>query len=173
MVDLAPTLDITCVSSRSYGYTKRDSNYRLPALYGRPRYRLRDSWASYVMTVEWEYTEEQYRQFRDFWYDAIEHGVLPFQMRLMLDDPQFYQGETEIYLVKATAGFSATLNTHGYWDVTLPIEIAGGFRTNIVECPTIYGGPIDALAPDDIYGGPIDALAGDVILPCAGVDPNG
>ena len=173
MVDLVPTFNIACVSSRAYGYTKRDAGRRLPTMKGRPRYRLRDAWASYVMTVEFDFTPAQYQEFQEFWYGDLNAGLGSFIIGLSLDDPDFYNDQAEQYVAHATGGFNSSYNSYGLWNVTMPIEIAGGFRTNIAACPIIYGGPIDALAPDTIYGGPIDALAGDVIVPCPGVDPNG
>lgn len=140
---------------------------------GRPRYRLKDTWASYVMTVHYLFTESQYQEFLNFWFNEIKGGLEPFTIHLMLDDENYYRANDEIYMTRATASFDSNSAPHNLWEVSFPIEIAAGFRTNLFDCPSIYGGPISAPAADDIYGGPITALAPDVIVPCPGVDPNG
>lgn len=172
MVDIiVPILDITCVNRSSYGYTKRESTYRLPAVKGRPRYRLRDSYASYTATVQFEYTPEQYGQFLDFWFNELEAGLGEFLLELMLDDADFYNSNFEVYRVHATAPYQAAYNGVNLWTVSIPIEIQSGFRSNIFDCPVIYGGPIQTPAPDFIYGGPVSSLAADVIVPCGGILP--
>lgn len=175
MIDdiLIPEWNIRCVSKLTYGYTKRDAGYRLPALKGRPRYRRKDSWASYIVTLQFDFTKEQYQEFQDFWYNDIEAGSGWFLIPLTLDDPEFYNQGNEVYAVHATGGYSSTYGSHDTIVVAFEVELAGGFRTNIFDCPIIYGGPITNPAPDTIYGGPITALAEDVITPCPGVDPNG
>ena len=164
-----PYLDIACVSSTSYNYTKRPSTRRLPALKGRPRYRLRDTWATYVVDLVWVYTEEQYAQFQTFWYDQINAGADSFDMRLMMDDHSYFTQQQEIYTVHATGGFSSSIDAHLLWTVRLQVEVPGGFRIGQVFCPTIYGGPITDPATDEYYGGPITDLATDIIEPCDGV----
>ncbi len=134
--------DITCVSRTSYGYSKRPSTRRLPALKGRPRYRLRDSWATYQVQVEWVFTQEQFEEFHTFWYDTIRAGVDPFEMQLMMDDQAYYGLGGEIYQVHAIEGFQATVDAHQMWTVRLPLEVAGGFRIGIVNCPIIWGGSL-------------------------------
>lgn len=170
---LIPSFEVGCVSSRVYSYTKREATYRLPALKGRPRYRRRDTHASYIVTVLFEFTEEQWQEFQDFWYNAIDVGIGYFTIPLLLDDPVYFQQTPEVYVAHALDGYQVTYGSDFLYTVSLQLEIAGGFRTNQATCPVIYGGPIDNLAPDTIYGGPIDALAGDTIIPCPGVDPNG
>ena len=164
-----PRFDITCVSRTSYGYEKRSSTYRLPALKGRPRYRLRDTWASYVVNLQWEFTGDQWLQFQQFWSDSINAGADPFEMRLQLDSAFASHTGEEIYQVHATEGFQATIDAHQIWTVRLQVEVAGGFRIGLVICPVIYGGPITNLAGNDYYGGPITDLAMDIIEPCPGI----
>lgn len=173
MVDTPVLFDIRCVARRGYGYTKRDSTYRLPALKGRPRYRLRDTWASYVMTIEFDFTYEQYGEFQRFWFDDINAGVDPFVIPLLLDDFDFFNNTEELYVAHAVEAFTSSYSDPGYWTVAVPIEISGGFRTNLFDCPIIYGGPITALATDVIYAGTPSAPSEDIIVPCPGVDPNG
>lgn len=170
---IIPDFQVGCVSTRAYSYTKREATQRLPAIKGRPRYRRKDAHASYLVSLLFEFTEEQWEEFQDFWYDDLESGLKWFTIPLMLDDPEFYQGGSERYLVHATEGFQVAYGNDYLYTVSLRVEVSGGFRTNQADCPIIYGGPIDSLAPDSIYGGPIDALAEDIIIPCPGVDPNG
>ena len=163
---MIPVFDIMCVSQTAYGYGKRSSTYRLPALKGRPRYRLRDTWAAYVVNIQWEFTPDQYAEFQDFWYNQINAGNDYFEMRLMLDDPEFYNTGNEVYKVHAVEGFQSTFAAPGYWTVRLDVEVPAGYRNNLAQCLEIYGGPVDNLAGDDYYGGPVDNLADDIIAPC-------
>lgn len=168
-----PTFDISCVSQTNYGYTKRDSVRRLPALKGRPRYRLLDVSASYILDLTFTFTPEQYAEFQTFWYHEIDAGLGYFFIRLMLDDVAYYNQGTETYQAHATGPFDSRYSTTNLWTVRMSIEVAGGFRTDPGFCDDIYGGPVDNLAPDDIYGGPISNLATDDIAPCPYVDPHG
>lgn len=164
-----PFFNIGCVSQTSYGYNKRASTYRLPALKGRPRYRLRDTWASYVVTLQWEFTPSQYAAFQTFWYDQINAGSDTFEMRLMMDDYQVFDDGTEIYQVHAVEGFNSTFSQTNLWTVRLQVEVAGGFRVGIVVCPVIFAGTPDSPAPNSYYPGTPDNLATDIIAPCPGV----
>lgn len=165
MADI-PFLNITCVNRRAYGYTKSSSTYRLPALKGRPRYRLRDSWASYIVSVEWEFTDDQYEEFQRFWYDDLDAGVKFFTIRLMLDERDFYNSGVEVYVAHAMSGFQSTYDTDRIWTVRMEIEIAGGFRAGLIDCDIIIG---DLSSPDVIYAGTPDVLPPDDIAPCEGI----
>lgn len=172
VVETPPLFNIMCVSKQTYGYRKSESFYRLPALKGRPRYRLRDTWATYNITISFAFTNDQYEQFLNFWYNDISAGLDPFLIRLMMDDAVFYKDNDELYQVHATSTFNANAVSFNLWSVQIPIQVAGGFRTNLFDCPIIYGGPIDSLAVDVIYAGTPSSPSEDIIVPCPGIDPN-
>jgi hypothetical protein len=169
---LPPELDVEtfgCASQSGYGYSKRPSTYRMPAVKGRPRHRLKDRNAAYEVNVSYNWTQAQFAAWQEFWAVELGYGVKSFIMSLMMDDvTEYLLGEK--YLVHMIAPYDASLDGWDNWNVTFTVELPGGFRTNLYQCGDIWGG--DG-ATDDIWGGDISNLATDVIAPCPGVDPNG
>jgi len=164
-----PSLDTDLagvISKGGYGYTQRSSMERLSALRGRPRYRLRDTLPSYVVSISIEMTDAQFNAWQTFWSGPVGNGVNQFTIRLTMDSTVIYEEQDEAYVVKATSPWSAENIAWNQWRVRLSVEVPNTIAFQITICDVIYGGPIDVLAVDDIYGGPITSLAEDVIEPC-------
>jgi len=159
--------------TQTYSYTKRPSFYRMPALKGRPRYRLKDGFAPYKTRLNFAFVNQQFLLFQKFWAEDLDHGVHGFVLPLMLDDASFFNTGQELYEVHAVGPYQASVDNSHIWSVNFEVEVYTRFRTDFYQCPVIYGGPISAPAEDTVYGGPIDNLATDVIVPCEAVDPNG
>ena len=161
-----------CASVDPYSYSKRASEYRLPAFRGRPRYRLRDIWASYEVDVSYTMDAGTFAAWQSFWRDSIANGSQPFAMWLMLStNAIYYSGE--VYTAKAIGQWSGTMVAGNYWHVKLRVELPGSILVIGTLCDVLYGGPIYDPALDSVYGGPITDLAADNIAPCGKVLRDG
>ena len=168
-MSVLPILDPTivgCASPNGYQITKREAVGRHAALKGRPRYRLRDTFAYYTLNVTLDLTNSEFESFQTFWVYSTRSGADPFYMSLMLDDPAIYRSGTEVYPVHALAPWTASSGFNDQWTVTLQVEVPSGIVFGLLDCPAIYGGPLTALAPDQIYPGTPGMLAPDIIEPC-------
>ncbi len=156
------------------GYAMGEANAarRAKPLWGRGRYRRTDTRPSVAVSVSYSWTDDQYRRFRAFWRDELLNGSRPMTLPLTLGN---YDETDQIrdYTAHATEPYRAQHQAFGHWTVTLALEIPWHVvQPPFLDCPKIYGGPLDNLATVFIYGGPLDNLATDIIAPCPNVDPN-
>ena len=168
MITLDPDIH-GCVRREGYGYQPSQSSTRLPALKGRPRYRLKDVWPTYIVNASFVF--QTMAEWNAFWA-ATGYGTDPFIAYLMLDSPDNFLETGGEYVVRAVGPWTGTTTPAQLWKVSIQLEVSDGALL-YVYCDDIYGGPLIGLSPNDIYGGPIDGLSGDEIAPCPGVDPNG
>lgn len=150
-----------------YSIQRAVSTYRMPALHGRPRYRMKDSAPTYRVSLSYEFDDQQFALWQSFW-QATNNGLDPFWVRLKLSTNDVYQ-EGEYTLVQPVAQWRANGSFGINWTVTLDVEVNGASSVIGTICDVVYGGPIFMPAADNIYGGPIDNLATDVYGPCPGV----
>jgi len=160
-----------CVTRDGYTQTAEQSATRMPALRGRPRYRLRDTRASYVVNITMEMSDAQFSYWQTFWA-SLRHGTDPFEMTLMMDAVLVYNSIDEVYTVQARGPWTSSLSPAGRWVVSLTVEVPSDIQYSLTQCDVIWAGPIDDPAVDDIWAGPITDPAEDVIVPCVYViDP--
>ena len=167
-----PSLDTNiagCVSKAGYSYILRPAMDRLPALRGRPRYRLKGLAPSFEVSVTVEMDNAQFSAWQAFWAGPVEKGAKPFVMRLTMDAALIFSEQDEAYVVQATGPWNATRGPNDRWQVAITLEVPAAIAYQITICDVIYGGPITDLATDDIWAGHPGDLPPDVITPCSEV----